>query len=227
MTALSRGHEARQSPVACVGGCVDEARVIAARAKLDGAAMITALIATGSSRWDALLTVKNLTSRKRYPNLDGVPRVALCPFINEEVALRAFRKLAAKDPIGANAALNAYLEGRSVDGEDGLWLDGCAWVTSFPPGVFCFGPLSLKGTAVTALPDGLNGEWIDLSNTPIRSLPAGLNAFRSLMLEGCVAWDGQIPEDAAVGISVVTDAHRGDLLSLRAWRACHPQGEGR
>jgi hypothetical protein len=197
-------------------------------------AALDALLATGLSRWDAMVAlVAAGVKPAAFPDLRGVPRAALCPFPSLGDALYRFHTLAQKRPEAGNAALNAYLKGVTV--ADNLRLSNQRWVTALPSGLRVERILDLQGTGVTALPEGLeSGGTLDLRGTPIVSLPAGLAAYRGLLLTGCRAWDGRIPEDlrtqgprpnvATLTWTLHTDAHP-DGLTLPAWRALHPHGE--
>jgi hypothetical protein len=86
--------------------------------------------------------------------------------------------------------------------------------------------LRLEFSATTILPDRLAVQgYLDLRNTPIRTLPPGLEAG-FLDLRVCRAWDGRIPPDAKVA-HVYTDACTEGHLTLDAWRQRHPDGEPR
>ena len=58
-------------------------------------------------------------------------------------------------------------------------------ITALPEGLTCGGSLDLMGTQITALPEGLTcGGSLYLNNTPIKALPEGLTCGGSLDLRG-------------------------------------------
>jgi hypothetical protein len=119
---------------------------------------------------------------------------------------QACAAIAQTNPEGADAALNAWLKTQGAVDPEGLDLFQQGWVTRLPDGL-AWGQsfaLNLTGTAIVALPRGLD--------------------VRYLFLAGCPQWDGEIPPDAKVTSKVFTDRHRMGV-ALPTWRRQHPQGE--
>jgi hypothetical protein len=190
-------------------------------------------MATGLSRWEALLTIvgasddpapafTDLENRATLRFLEGVPHEALRAFKNHDSAILAFDALAIWHPDAANAALNAFLEGRHVP--DSLDLTNLEWVTSLPGNITVARFLWLRGTGLQALPEGLTvgkGFWPPAT---LASLPKKLRVAGNLELKKCPGWDGRIPADTHVGGQVYTDRHCLGI-PLLDWRLQHPRGE--
>ena len=70
--------------------------------------------------------------------------------------------------------------------KNGGWLDlRGTQITALPEGLTVGGWLDLSGTQITALPEGLTvGGWLDLSGTQITALPEGLTVGGWLYLRG-------------------------------------------
>jgi hypothetical protein len=211
--------------------------------------LILTLMATGQTRWDAALTVLAAGAEPAtIPFLRGVPAECLCSFERVDDALPAFQRVAEADPVGANAALNAFLAGRGLVGIEVRWLElamNWPWVTILPDGLRVDRPLEIRAPRLAAWPDrfqadgglrlrggvtailgrGLTvGGHLILEGVPFRALPAGLRVGGDLVLRQCPFWDGRVPEDAQVGGLVVTNAYRNGL-SLADWRRRNPYGE--
>jgi hypothetical protein len=194
-------------------------------AKLAGATLeqgledaIATMLALGATRWDALVAIH---ASGAFPEggrfLMGVPRFFLEDFPDHKAAIAAFGLWGCPNPEGANAALNGYLDGRSVAGA--IDLSHRSWVTSLPKGLRVSLDLDCTRTGLTALPDGLTvGAWLwlgetritalpdgltvpgtlVLKKTPLATLPQGLTVNGNLDVTGCSAWDGVIPPDARI-----------------------------
>jgi hypothetical protein len=208
---------------------------------------LDALLATGMLRWDALLALKEAgVAPAELPLPQGVAPDLLLPVDGSrgwEAFYYAIRLLGGRDPAAANATLNAYLEGRTLEGSVAF----TRWpkLTSLPPGLVVNGFLALDGTGLQALPDGLVVRgYLDLCDTPIASLPErltvegdlhlewvphlvtlpkGLKVANDLIIRGCPKWDGRIPDDAEVGNRIATDRHPVEI-SLPEWRRLHSGG---
>jgi hypothetical protein len=129
-------------------------------------------MATGASRWDALVALAEAGGEAALAPL-GIPAKSLKAYLEFKDARAAFDRLAKRDPVGANLALNAYLEGRTLD--DNVVLKGRPWITSLPEGLRVMGFLRLDGTGITRLPDRFTvGRWLAVDHTPLESLPEGL-----------------------------------------------------
>jgi hypothetical protein len=173
-------------------------------------ATVQALLATGSTPWEAALTLVNAgLSLPASLGFDGVPSEALRHHPTVSDAMEAFGQIAmAGNPIGANAAFNAYLAGRKAGDAE------------FP--AICYRGQAL-GPWITSLPDGLEvmGD-LALYGSRIAHLPQGLRVGGNLDLTGCGAWNRTIPADTMVGGRVFT----GRIgLRLEAWRKRFPEGE--
>jgi hypothetical protein len=151
---------------------------------LDAEAALRALMATGLGRWDALVALAEAgVARGALPVPAGVPVRAVIAHAGLPQALLAFDRLAERDPHGANATLNAYLEGRRVDGE--LNLGQRPWLTCLPAGLEVAGPLRLDWSGLTSLPPRLRvGGDLNLEGTPLTHLPEGLEVGWNLLAAG-------------------------------------------
>jgi hypothetical protein len=215
-------------------------------------AAVEVLRATGVPLWDAAMTlVQAGLDRAAVASSLGIPARALADLEGQEPlgsasmpqpqdrdnifhALIIFGRIGKGDPLGACAALNAYLTDRELDA--GVNLGGSRWVTHLPDTLRRVGDLDLQSTSITALPANLKVIDLRLGASLIRSLPKGLEVDSMLDLRHCAAWDGRIPEDARVGEGlrrpgappahqrVFTDRHFAGI-TLAAWRRLHPQGE--
>jgi hypothetical protein len=185
--------------------------------------LLLTLMATGARRWDALLALRDAgLDPAAHLAAAGIPPNALLPFSDVDDAIGRLAVVATRDPEGANAGLNAYLDGLGVEG--GLNLTHASWVTSLPAGLTVWGNLNLNDAGIRTLPANLE-VWgmLMLSGTPVRSLPAGMRVW-SLNLRDCPTWDGHLPADARIGGPIHTDACPGGA-TLSQWRARFPQGE--
>jgi hypothetical protein len=195
-------------------------------------ATVAALVAAGQSRWEALVgLVEGGADPEAIWAQWGVPPQALVAFENTWAAIEAFNRIAQGDPKGANVALLAFLEGRTVPGD--LILSDSPWIERLPPALRVAGHLVLGQFALpdleqrVELPEGLwVGGGLFLEGTPLRHLPQGLHVEGDLGLRACPAWDGWIPEDAWVGGTISSPRH-GLGPDLAAWRRLHPHGEKR
>jgi hypothetical protein len=181
----------------CVSGlaAVPYSSVLAEDGTTDAA--LLALMATGLGRWDALLVVAGADTLGG--SVGGVPREALQVFVTLSRALDVLDLLATRNPEGANAALNAYLEGRMLPHR--VDLGGRTWLRSLP-GLTVTGYLDLEGSGITALRGGLKvlGD-LYLKNAPIQSLPDGLTLEGTLQLSGSAI--EALPEDMVIGEDLV------------------------
>ena len=206
-----------------------------------------ALVATGMLPWDArLLLAKTWPEQNLFPELAALPKSFLLPgaMDDPEITLEALHGIAHIDPVGANAVLNAFLEGRTLPQGRTLILNR-DWITALPCGLTVW-QLNLSGTNVTSLPDGMKvirsieldnsrietlpagfevGSGLILMGSQIRTLPARLKVGDLINLSGCDAWDGQVPADANIGGRIITDQHPNPGIAFTEWRRLHPEGE--
>ena len=203
---------------------------------------VTALVAIGLTPWDAKLSLlEGGSDVQTFPEFAGLPKSFLAPgaLNHPGKAMTAFHGIAQCDPVGANAALNAYLEGRTVtdviDFRRKPWITslpanmtlsyfnvGETALTSLPPGLKVKGAVDLMYAPFATLPEGLEIEGhLDLCKSQIQTLPRDLKVGNDLALCGCYNWDGLIPPDAQIGEKVVTDDHPLGV-TLEEWRSLHP-----
>jgi hypothetical protein len=235
---------------------------------------VTALMATGLTRWQAL--VESFRGGLVPASLRGVPEGLLCDEPDTALMARFIRQRLAEKPSAAMAflkdccgdrvvrgpldlsdcpRLTALPEGLTIDGElvltgcrnlsglpEGLrataiHLQDCVKLKSIPEGLAMVGhespfleTLNLsRCEGLERLPDGVRVRgtlWLD-GCTSLKALPKGLNVG-TLYIRSCPAWDGRIPDDAAIRHGLVTasppdpDAWPG--ISLPEWRKLHPDG---
>jgi hypothetical protein len=132
-------------------------------------------------------------------------------------------RLARSHPLLAQRALEQWGENLHLRGD--LNLSRRAWVTALPEGLAVEGSLWAMDAGLTALPKNLEAGTLSLSGAPIRSLPEGLLLCGSLYLWGCLAWDGWIPDDAAIEGTIHVDdltLYPDQGVTLAAWRTTHP-----
>jgi hypothetical protein len=183
--------------------------------------LVRTFMATGSLRWEAMVALVDSGILPRGAFLP-IPEWALADYGDLNQAMEAFAALAESRPVAANHALNAYLDGRNV--RISLKLGGCAWVTLLPDGLRVRGNAYLGDTGLTQLPANLTvSERLHLGRTRVANLPEGLKVGE-LNLVGNFVWDGRIPQDAEIELTVWTDRHPGGL-TLDVWRTLHPHGE--
>jgi hypothetical protein len=214
---------------------------------------LRALMATGMPPWDAKIALLEAgVEPATFPEFAALPSSFLAPgaMREPERAFAALHGIAQIDPVGANRALNAYLEGRTLDKLD---LSVRDWITALPQGLrvrerlmlghvpnlqhlpagfHVEGVLDLAETGLAALPDRLRVDGdLYLTDCPnLEALPAGLRVGGLLDLTGSMRWDGQVPADAQVGEgrpnlpSLFTDGHLSGI-TLGDWRKLHPHGE--
>jgi hypothetical protein len=191
---------------------------------------VRALMATGMPRWDAMVALLGAgVDPWAFVALRGLPKDRLRAFPDAQEAMAAFHGIHREDSWGANAALNAYLEGRTVEGN--LSLTPFTWVEGLPAGLVVRGHLHLgpfhlsRARPWATLPEGLRvGGGLFLRGTQLATLPKGLWVGGVLAVFDCPSWDGRIPGDAEVGLGIETDRHPN--LPLAEWRQAYPHGEG-
>ena len=181
-------------------------------ADFDLQATLGAFLATGMAPWDAMITLLDAGIPKRdLATLQDVPEVILRPYSDPMEALTAFKSRADSDPEGANAALNAYLAGRTLDGD--LLLYYQPWITSLPEGMVLRGGLDLSEACIEHLPRDLRvGGTLDLQSSAIEDLPEGLWVGGQLNL-----WEtpiGELPLNLRVEGTI--DLEASDIRSLSA-----------
>jgi hypothetical protein len=137
--------------------------------------MAQAMMATGLSHWQAMVNLHDSgLALASCPSLGLAPRAELYAFTGFEDMWIVLHKLAKRNPDGANALLNAYLEveGRPLNRD--LDLSDCDYVMNLPAGLDVRGRLYLLGGKLTALPEGLRvGGTCCLSWTNLTALPEG------------------------------------------------------
>jgi hypothetical protein len=234
-----------QLPDPAATGRLIEGGVVAATPS-EAQASLTALLATGLRRWDAMLAlVEAGVEPGLFPELAGLTAENLKimafegPTVWPDGVLEATARRSSEQ---ANALLGAWLEGATLPRAPRLEYEH--WITALPAGVTVGGDLLLKRSGITTLspglrvegmldlrytqvselPEGISAQVLDLGSTRIRSLPRGLRLERALDLTGCRRWDGKIPEDAEVGRMVITDRHPQGI-TLEGWRERYPEGE--
>jgi hypothetical protein len=174
---------------------------------VDAEAALAALVATGMAPWDGMVALAGAgLSPALFPVLRGLPKTCLRWFRDAAALIKACDRLAPRDPVGANAWLNAYLAGRTVPTE--VNLRDRPWVVALPDGFRLEGPpggdpphLTLEGTRITRLPAGLRvGGHLNARGTPLAILPEGLRVGLSLDLGQTQV--ATLPVDLAIGTSL-------------------------
>jgi hypothetical protein len=189
-----------------------------------GEGALNALLATGVPPWAARVAlVEAGMDPGAIPGLRGVPHSAVRAYANVPQAIDAFSGVAKTDPVGANAALNAYLA--LVEGPipEDLNLQG-RWVNTLPDGLAVEGDLRLTHTAIRVLPRNLTvGRFLDLADSQVVTLGPGLTVGGCLHTKHSRTWDGHIPKDASVTIYCFTPVHPKGVR-LAYWHRKHPTG---
>lgn len=167
--------------------------------------MLDAIVATGGSRWDAMVTaIRGGFPKDMIPLIRNIPDKLIATYGKDvKDAMTNFARHAARDSDGANAALAAFMTDRSVDK---LAIRRRAWIRGLPAGLSIDGNLNLYCCKT------------------FRSLSERIRVRGDLWLLECPAWDGRIPPDAQVSCKVFTDWHPAGI-TLMEWRSAHPDGE--
>jgi hypothetical protein len=155
---------------------------------MEAADVLAALRATGVPLWEALLTLKE-AGLGLPADFAAIPAEAICPHADSRAAVRAFDRLAVGNPAGADAAMNAWLDGRV---EAKVEVPDRTWLTSLPAHL-AVGELHAGGTGITHLPEGLTARSLDLSGTPLAKLPNRMRVQGCLYLRGTPLTE--LPED--------------------------------
>jgi hypothetical protein len=217
MTALNR----TSAPKLASSGAAEQPGTLGSEGALAGDldAAVLALMATGATRWEALVAVAQGADPKAC--VQGVPVALLRPFRSQEEALETFRYA---EPDGANAAFQAFFTWRRLG--QSLQLAGHEWLRALPATLERVdGDLVLQDTAIRFLPEGLRVEdtlW--LRGSALVSLPQRLEVGWLLDLRDCAAWDGLVSKAVGAGGGLLTDTHP-DGITLSDWHSWHPQGE--
>jgi hypothetical protein len=186
-------------------------------------------MATGASYWEAIGLVAGASGAAA---VEGLWRDWSARERDAQAVVAALDTVADHAPEVADAWLNTWLAGRGrIEGDLILYAHG--WITRLPEGFSVEGYLDLDGTAIRALPVGLQvGGNLSVGGClGLTGLPAGLEVGGSLNMTAygpsggpsLPLWDGRIPEDAKARV-VVTDRHPlGE--GLERWRREYPNGE--
>jgi hypothetical protein len=148
----------------------------------DPGGALTALLATGMAPWDAMVALLGAEAAdpSDFPALQEVPKELLVP-MSPGRAIEAFETFALSHPQRANAALAAFLAGRTVDGD--LGVAHMRWVTSLPAHLTVTGDLELRESGITALPERLAvGGHVLFHGAKITTLPDDLEVGGNLIL---------------------------------------------
>jgi hypothetical protein len=138
--------------------------------------------------WDAMVAlVGEGLAPAAFPVLAGVPTRAVALYRDLASALRAFIQIGSLPPAApaaANAALNAYLTGRRVEGD--LNLTDLQWPLALPEGLTVTGSVQLIRSGMRSLPADLRVDGdLDATLTKVETLPRGLRVGGSLTFYGC------------------------------------------
>jgi hypothetical protein len=193
------------------------------------AVALGAMVATGMAPWDAMTElVRNGVGpdalEAAIPGLRGVPAEALMGHGRPEALIGAIVELGRANPIVAQAALEAFLWGR-CEVSFAISLNDCRWLRSLPSDFRVVGGLYIRGCRnLMSLPDGFSVPCADFAESWIVSLPSWFRVEFWLNVRDTPAWDGRVPEDAAIGDNIHTSVHP-EGISLGLWRAEHPTWE--
>jgi hypothetical protein len=157
-----------------------------AMGKKDVLAAITALQATGMTKWEALGALASALGSSEATPLwaTWTQRVS-----HVEAITKALMEVAREAPEAANTWLNAWLsEHRQLRS---LKLEKLDWITSLPDGLRVQGRVHLAHLRnLAALPGDLKvGGQLDINQLPIVALPADLQLGGNVALINCAAVD--------------------------------------